>query len=121
MDNRFFLHLLHVEPEMRDHALQYLSRQVMRSQWDRIDRDTLTATARIARWLLQHDDHDGRPISLGAGQQGLAEELGLSRVTVNRVLGSLTRSGAVRVRRSAVEILDPGALWLILGDRQPGR
>jgi CRP/FNR family transcriptional regulator, cyclic AMP receptor protein len=110
MDRRFFQGLLAAEPSMRNHTLRYLSAQVMHAQRERIHRDTSNTPARIARWLLQHRGTQGPLIPLPAGQQGLAEELGLSRVTVNRVLQSLMRSGAVRIHRGAVQLLDADAL-----------
>jgi CRP/FNR family cyclic AMP-dependent transcriptional regulator len=109
MDRLFFQDLMAAEPGMRNHALRYLSAQVMDARWERIHRVTSNTPARIATWLLQHRTH-GPLIPLAAGQQGLAEELGLSRVTVNRALQSLMRSGAVRVHRGAVELLDADAL-----------
>lgn len=51
-------------------------------------------------------------------QQGMAEELGLSRVTVNRVLQSLMRSGAVRIRSGAVDLLDADILTAAISDEE---
>ena len=110
MAGRFFQYLLAAEPSVRDHALRYLSAQVTRAWQERIDRDTVTTPARIARWLLEQCARHRPLMPLPAGQQGLAEELGLSRVTVNRVLRLLMRSGVVRIQRSAVQVLDADAL-----------
>jgi CRP/FNR family transcriptional regulator, cyclic AMP receptor protein len=110
MSHRYFTSLLAAEPSMRDHALRYLSAQVMQARQDRVDRDTATTPARVATWLLQHHAARGQLVPLPAGQQGLAEELGLSRVTVNRVLQSFMRSGAVLIHRGAVQIIDASTL-----------
>lgn len=110
MSNPYFTSLLAAEPSMRDHALRYLSAQVMQARQDRINRDTATTPARVATWLLQHHTAQGQLVALPAGQQGLADELGLSRVTVNRVLQSFVRSGAVLIHRTAVQIIDASAL-----------
>lgn len=110
MSGRFFQDLLSAEPSVRDHALRYLSEQLAHARQERIDRDTAGTSVRIARWLTeQHARHDSL-IPLSAGQQGVADELGLSRVTVNRALQALVRSGVVSVRRGAVRILDADAL-----------
>jgi CRP-like cAMP-binding protein len=45
-----------------------------------------------------------------AGQQGIAEELGLSRVTVNRALQRLAGTGVIRTRPRAIIILYPTGL-----------
>jgi len=110
MDRLFFQGLLAAEPSIRNHALRYLSAQVMHAQRERVHRETSNTPARIARWLLQHRATQGPLIPLPAGQQGLAEELGLSRVTVNRALQSRMRSGAVRIHRGAIQLLDADAL-----------
>jgi CRP/FNR family transcriptional regulator, cyclic AMP receptor protein len=120
MDRSLFQDLMNAEPGMRNHALSYLASQVMGTRWERIRRDTLNPTARIASWLLEHGAAGQTMVPLTAGQQGLAEELGLSRVTVNRVLQALKRSGAVRVRRSAVEILNADALAATAGPETAG-
>jgi CRP/FNR family transcriptional regulator, cyclic AMP receptor protein len=110
MDRDLLQCLIDTEPTVRNHALRFLATQAVRSQWDRIQRETLSTAARIAGWLLEQSGRRQLTIQLTAGQQGLAEELGLSRVTVNRVLQALARSGAVRVRRGAVVVLDADVL-----------
>lgn len=111
MASRSFQDLLAAEPSVRDHALRYLSEQLTRARRERIDRDTTDTPARIARWLAEQRMRHGPLVPLPAGQQGMAEELGLSRVTVNRVLQSLMRSGVVSIHRGAVQVLDADALF----------
>jgi CRP/FNR family transcriptional regulator, cyclic AMP receptor protein len=120
MDRKLFQDLMTAEPGMRDHALRYLSAQVMRAQWERIHRDTLTTPARVARWLLARSDARRPLILLTSGQQALAEELGLSRVTVNRVLQAFVRSGAVRIHRGAIELLDADILSATASNQPAG-
>lgn len=110
MTGRFFQYLLEAEPGVRGHALRSLSEQLTRARQERIVRDTTDTPARVARWLVEQRMRHGPLVPLPAGQQGMAEELGLSRVTVNRVLQSLMRSGAVSIHRGAVRVLDAGAL-----------
>jgi CRP/FNR family transcriptional regulator len=49
-------------------------------------------------------------VVLPGAQAGLAETLGVSRVSVNRALGALARAGLVRVEPGAVVILAPAPL-----------
>jgi len=116
-----FWTLLRQQPPIREHVLRYLARQVGQS------RDALAASAagpavsRLARWLLTASASGATPtVCLPAGQQGLAEELGLSRVTVNRALQQLARAGIVSVRPRAIAVLDPAKLAPATGWR-PGR
>jgi CRP/FNR family transcriptional regulator len=111
MAGRFFQYLLAAEPSVRDHALRHLSEQITHARQERIDRDTTDTPARVAKWLVEQRVRHGPLVPLPAGQQGMAEELGLSRVTVNRALQSLMRSGVVRIHRGAVQVLDADALF----------
>lgn len=52
--------------------------------------------------------------------RGLGEELGLSRVTVNRALRVLAAAGAVRVEPGRVHVVDVGVLGAAAGG-QPAR
>jgi len=50
--------------------------------------------------------------ALPGAQQGLAERIGMTRVSVNRALRTLAREGLVRVGPSAVTVLAPELLVL---------
>jgi CRP/FNR family transcriptional regulator len=96
---------------MREHVLRYLARQIGQHRDALAARAAGTAVRRIAHWLLTASASGATPtIRLPAGQQGLAEELGLSRVTVNRALQQLARSGTVSIRPRAIIVLDPAKL-----------
>src|SRR5215469_3824805 len=102
-----FWTLLRQQPAVREHVLRYLARQVGQG------RDALAARAvgapggRLARWLLAASAPDATmTVRLPAGQQGLAEELGLSRVTVNRALRQLARAGIISIRPRVIVVLD---------------
>lgn len=120
---RAFWTLLRQQPAVRDHALRYLAHEVGhgRDAMAALAAGTAgTAGSRLARWLLTASAHGATPtVRLPAGQQGLAEELGVSRVTVNRALRQLARSGIVGVRIRAVVVLDPARLAFTT-DWQPG-
>jgi CRP/FNR family transcriptional regulator, cyclic AMP receptor protein len=110
-----FWALLREQPSMREHVLRYLARQVGQGR-AAAGRGGRPAITRLASWLLAASGPGGRPaIALPAGQQGLAEELGLSRVTVNRALRQLARAGLVALRPRGVTILDPAGLMRFAG------
>jgi CRP/FNR family transcriptional regulator, cyclic AMP receptor protein len=106
-----FWTLLRQQPPIREHVLRYLARQVGQSRDALGSRGAGPAVSRLACWLLTASASGAPPtIWLPAGQQGLAEELGLSRVTVSRALQRLVRTGIVSVRPRAIIILDPARL-----------
>jgi CRP/FNR family transcriptional regulator, cyclic AMP receptor protein len=93
-----FRALLCEQHQMREHVLRYLALQVGQARAALTARATGPARTRLAHWLLTATGPGATPtIGLPAGQQGLAEELGLSRVTVNRALQQLARAGAIRL------------------------
>jgi CRP/FNR family transcriptional regulator, cyclic AMP receptor protein len=106
-----FWTLLHQQPPVREHVLRYLARQASRSRDALAARTAGAAVSRLARWLLAASASGATsPIRLPAGQQGLAEELGVSRVTVNRALQQLASVGAISIRPRAIVVLDPAKL-----------
>lgn len=64
---------------------------------------------RVATWLVRAA---APRVRLPGAQQGLAESLGLTRVSVNRALRTLTEEGLIRVEPGAVVILAPELLTL---------
>lgn len=106
-----FWALLREQHQIREHVLRYRALQVSDTRTAMATRATSSAITRLARWLLTASASGARPvIRLPAGQQGLAEELGLSRVTVNRALQQLTRAGTIRLRPQAIILLTPASL-----------
>jgi CRP/FNR family transcriptional regulator, cyclic AMP receptor protein len=106
--------LLTEQPSVREHVLHYLAVQVSQVRATLSARAGLPAAAQIAGWLMTASRAAStRVIRLPAGQQGIAEELGLSRVTVNRALQQLARTGAIRTRPGMVIILEPTTLGSI--------
>lgn len=103
---RVLLQLLDQEPALREHVLRYLAADVNthRRSWAR--RAAPDPVAQVADWLVEAERAVGPSIPLPAGQQGLGEELGLSRVTVNRALSALAAAGAIRVRPRLVDVQD---------------
>jgi CRP/FNR family transcriptional regulator, cyclic AMP receptor protein len=106
-----FWTLLRQQPAVREHVLRYLAGQVGQTRDALAARTAGPAVSRLARWLITASASSAAPaIRLPAGQQGLAEELGLSRVTVNRALQQLARAGTISIRPRAILILDPAKL-----------
>jgi CRP/FNR family cyclic AMP-dependent transcriptional regulator len=68
-----------------------------------------TAT-RVATWLSGQAAEPGTRVPLPGAQEGLAERLGASRVSVNRALRVLARAGLLRIEPGAVVVLDPEGL-----------
>jgi len=111
-----FRALLSDQPQMREHVLRYLALQVSQTRTALAAGAARPAVTRLAHWLLAASQSGARPvICLPAGQQGIAEELGLSRVTVNRALQQLTREGAIRPRPQAIILLDLARLAVMTG------
>lgn len=109
-----FWALLREQHQMREHVLRYLALQVGQTRIALAARATGPALTQLARWLLTASGPGARPtVGLPAGQQGLAEELGLSRVTVNRALQQLARAGTISLRPRAITVLDPAGLAAI--------
>jgi len=90
-------------PELALPMLQYLARTV-RILSDHVESSSLPAQQRVARWLLgQPAGPDG---SLRATHEGIGQAVGLSRVTVSRVLGELAAQGLAALGYRSVAILD---------------
>lgn len=90
-------------PELALPMLQYLARTV-RMLSNHVESSSLPAQQRVARWLLAQDRRsDG---ALKATHEGIGQAVGLSRVTVSRVLGELASQGLVELSYRAVTVLD---------------
>lgn len=97
-------------PAVRRHVLTHLAGQLRRSQEDLTLTSYADATTRVATWLVRAATPR---VPLPGAQQGLAETLGLTRVSVNRALRTLADEGLVRVAPGEVVVLNPE----ILADR----
>ncbi len=115
-----FRQLIEDAPALRQHVLGYLSGEVNGHRRARIRRAASSPLAQVADWLAEASRTAGETVHLAGGQQGLGEELGLSRVTVNRALQTLAAVGAVRTRRRVVDVLDAEQLAIACSHRLPG-
>lgn len=94
-------------PKLALPMLQYLARTV-RMLSDHVGAASLPAQQRISRWLLrQPTASDG---SIRATHEGIGQAVGLSRVTVSRVLGELAAAGLVGLGYRSVAVLDRAEL-----------
>ena len=90
-------------PELALPMLQHLARTV-RTLSGHVESSSLPARQRVARWLLaQPPGEDG---SLRATHEGIGQAVGLSRVTVSRVLGELSSLGLVGLGYRSVAVLE---------------
>jgi CRP/FNR family transcriptional regulator, cyclic AMP receptor protein len=103
-----FLALVDV-PSVRAHVFTKLAGQLRSQQEDLVLTSFADATTRVAAWLVRAATPRVR---LPGAQQGLAETLGLTRVSVNRALRTLTSEGLVRVEPGTVVVLAPELLTL---------
>ncbi|MFD0782410.1 Crp/Fnr family transcriptional regulator [Micromonospora azadirachtae] len=102
--------LIDTVPSLRDHVLRHLSEQVNQDRRAMIRRASGRPVVRVASWLLETGRGSAGRVGLPGSQEGLGEEIGLSRVSVNRALRDLAASGLLRVEPGAVVILDPPGL-----------
>lgn len=103
-----FLALVDV-PAIRAHVFVQLAAQLRTQQEDLVLTSFADATTRVATWLVRAA---APRVVLPGAQQGLAETLGLTRVSVNRALRVLAAEGLVRVEPGAVVVLAPELLTL---------
>jgi CRP/FNR family cyclic AMP-dependent transcriptional regulator len=86
-----------------------LAGQLRAQQDDLVLTSFADAPTRVAAWLVRAA---APRVRLPGAQQGLAETLGLTRVSVNRALRDLASEGLVRVEPGAVVVLAPELLTL---------
>lgn len=94
-------------PELALPMLQHLARTV-RLLSDHVGAASLPARQRVARWLLAQPLGEGG--ALKATHEGIGQAVGLSRVTVSRVLGELSCLGLTALGYRSVAVLDRAGL-----------
>ena len=87
--------------------LRYLARTV-RMLSDHVEASSLPAQQRIVRWLLNQPCTENGAIR--ATHEGIGQAVGLSRVTVSRVLGELSANGLVESGYRCVTLTDKDML-----------
>ncbi|MFI6586749.1 Crp/Fnr family transcriptional regulator [Embleya sp. NPDC050493] len=100
-------------PAVRRHVLRLLAEHARHQQERFADAATLPVEARLATWLLTQAAASARArVELPGTQQDLADLLGTTRVTVNRLLARLSHDGLIEVTRRGVAVLAPELLAL---------
>ena len=114
VDQRQLNDLFSRRPELALPMLQYLARTV-RMLSGHVDSATLPARQRVARYLLSlFPARDSAPLS--CTHEEIGQAVGLSRVTVSRVLERLAGEGAVRPGYRAISLLDRALLEQIAAE-----
>jgi CRP-like cAMP-binding protein len=99
-----FLELRDAHPAVRRAMAESLARMSRRLVDRLLDARHIDARGRLVRQLLRLDELFRGPIPFT--QEDLANYVGVTRVTVNQILGSLADQGLLAVRRGSVELLD---------------
>ncbi|MEO3924078.1 Crp/Fnr family transcriptional regulator [Micromonosporaceae bacterium B7E4] len=104
------LRLIDDVPAVRRHVLAHLARRLRDRQAELVRTSYADTVTRVAAWLVAAAGRTGRRVPLPGAQQGLAESIGITRVSVNRALRALADAGLVRVEPGAVVVLAPELL-----------
>lgn len=99
-----FLELRDRHPELRRAMTESLARMCRRLVERLLDARHVDARGRLLRQLLHLDQLFDGPIAFT--QEDLANYVGVTRVTVNQILGALAEDGSVELRRGSVRLLD---------------
>ena len=99
-------HLFSQHPELASAMITYLARTVRLLSGHVDTMSFQAADKRLANLLLNHPDTP----ELHVTHEDLAAALGVSRVTVSRLLGSFARHGLIRTGYGVFRILDPSGL-----------
>lgn len=91
-------------PELALPMLQYLARTV-RILSSHVNDSALPAEQRIIRYLTSHQNDSSELIR--CTHEEIGQMVGISRVTVSRVLGDLVRAGMIETGYGCIRIKDP--------------
>lgn len=112
-----FRQVLDGHPDLRDHLLAGLARQLSQTLEALDDQRRLPPVVRLAKTLLDNaEEIDGQYMAKGS-QESLAEAIATSRVTVGKALAELIAEGLVESGYGRVVIPDPDRLRRWIGDR----
>lgn len=103
------LELLDVSAARR-HVLSHLANRLRDQQDDLVAASYADVPARVAACLVRAAGTNGTRVLLPGAQQGLAESVGATRVTVNRALRELAKDGLITVEPGAITIETPELL-----------
>ena len=101
--------VLHRCPEVALEWAQALAMTVRRLTGSTADLVFLDLPRRLAKLLMDSAD-GGRQVELGLSQAEVAARLGVTRQSLNRALGGLTRRGWLLISSGVITLQDPAAL-----------
>ncbi len=101
----------HAHPQLALPMLQYLARTVGLVTRQVDDMSFLKANQRVARYLLSHPEEEG---TIACTHQEIGFSVGVSRVTVSRVLGEFVKAGWVSTVYRGVILSNRAALQSLL-------
>lgn len=107
VDRRRLEEVFALHPDLAVSMLEYLARTV-RLLSAHVDGTFLRADQRVARYLLSLSP--GTDGELRCTHEEIGSSVGVSRVTVSRVLGELERQGLLKTGYRTVRLLDHNAL-----------
>lgn len=109
-----FRQLLDSQPALRDHLLASLAYQLALALDLFESGRRLPVTARVARTLLDLVEPDGGGHAVRASQSAIAQAVGVSRVTIGKVLAALAAEGLIRIGYGRIDVPDRTALdaWI---------
>jgi CRP-like cAMP-binding protein len=108
IDATTFLELRDRHPEIRRAMTESLARMCRRLVERLLDGRHVDAKGRLSRQLLHLDSiFEG---AIPFSQEDLANYVGVTRVTVNQLLGPMVDAGVVAVRRGSVRVIDADGL-----------
>jgi CRP/FNR family cyclic AMP-dependent transcriptional regulator len=118
--NAAFLAELEAQPRFMRYLLDTLAGRLRASSERESALAFLTAPARLARLLLQQvqpDDPSGPLVAVS--QDELAQEIGVTRQTVAKVLGGWRRAGWIITGRGRIMLVNQAALRRLASDMSP--
>lgn len=116
VDRRRLEEVFALHPDLAVSMLEYLARTV-RLLSAHVDGAFLRADQRVARYLLSLSPSGGE---LRCTHEEIGSSVGVSRVTVSRVLGELERLGFLETGYRSVRLLDRAALEALVEGDEPG-
>lgn len=107
-----FQSMIRCDPELSSSLLRHLANNV-HQLFEALDGlRSWSARAKVTQLILALEERQGHEGRIEIDHEALASQLGLTRVTVGKVLRDLVRSEAVRQGYGWIEIVDHDALGL---------
>ena len=99
-------------PEIAVKLLKLIGRLLVESEMDRMLSEFGNVQSRLIALLMRLGAGTDEPISIS--QQEIGDILGKDRVTVNKTIGVLSKSGLVELAHRQIRIVDPEGLRALM-------